>query len=704
MFFDQSFASASIGVAIGMNSVLLARDLTERDRKITLALLTLPATTAIALGLMLGNNIVWLAACFVAIIFTAVLARKFGPRGNALGLIAFSSYVLSIFFHESISVIPWITATIFVSITIAWLVRFVIFPKNHKLRIFWAKRAFLARASIVLRILIDITDDSHQVDPHPTDDALNKRRNKERKNLWAVVNQNLESLNDTMLLIETILVDDLQFHFADTHEASQPNYVSQQTEWFLAVETLCARTVTTILKILAKQANLQKRRAIREALVAVRASLPLTASPRSASETTETLQYIVNAQPNDYDIRRLTVLLRDLQKYADQIPLHELAVNNPNHKAADLNNEGQDTFPSHARTPTTIAWYRDVFFQTAMQAAVAAALSAAAGYWLAPTRWHWAVIASFVIFVQTKTRGDTLIKAWNRFIGTVLGIAAGLLLAKFLQDHLTVEIIGLFICIFLGYYFVRVSYVWLIAFLTTEIALLYGILGKASPDILFVRIEETILGLIIGTLVAVFFLPAKTRPHIKNQISDILRQLSAFYEDITRRFEKNAPVYASTKSAFQLSRSLQNLRLLASPLNSNFASSGFITIKYQIVLISILIYYSRNLAMIASFADYDPQTRKLIHMAAVDLAYNFDCLATAIIDPNQNPVMRSDPERITSVNAAISRYQNMAADPNPEHQPTLSMRSCAILLTLRSSEDVAYQIADEISKFRNIPD
>src|SRR5690606_5566742 len=122
----------------------------------------------------------------------------------------------------------------------------------------------------------------------------------------------------------------------------------------------------------------------------------------------------VNAQPNDYDIRRLTVLLRDLQKYANQIPLQELETNNPNHKAARLNHENQDTFPSHAPTHSSIAWYRDVFFQTAMQAAVAAAFSAAAGYWLAPTRWHWAVIASFVIFVQTKTRADTLIKAWNR--------------------------------------------------------------------------------------------------------------------------------------------------------------------------------------------------------------------------------------------------------------------------------------------------
>lgn len=697
MKFDQSFSSASIGVAIGMNSVLLAKDPTERERKITLALLTVPSTVSITIGLLLGDNQFLLSAGFVAVIFIAVLARKFGERGYAMGLIAFSSYVLSIFFQKSLEAIPWILTTIVTSIALAWIVRFVIFPKNHTVRLFRAKRALLARVSVVLRLLMDIASDQRSSAPPSNAGIFSKKQDKEIHKRWTSVSQNMEELNDTMLLLESILVDDLRYHFHTTRESGQPDYVSQQAEWFLAIETLCARIVTIIFKMLADDIDIQKRRAIVEAIATVRASLP-PASFMKSSQTMDSLQHIANAQPDNYDIRRLAILLRDLQKYADKTPSHNAVHEKTNHNAAPNNTQQADNFHSSSPPRNTKAWYHDVYFQTAIQAGLAASLASIAGYWIAPARWHWAVIATFVIFVRTKTRGETLLKAWHRFLGTIFGVAAGLILAIILQDHLTTEVIGLFLCIFLGYYFLRVSYIWLITFLTLEAALLYGILGTPSPELLFIRVQETILGVLIGILVAAFVLPAKTRPQINAQMKDLLYELSNFYEDITCRIEKNAPVYASTKKTFQLSRSFQALRTLAVPLSSNIAPSGFINIKYQLVLLSALVYYSRTLAMIASFGDYDQQTRNLLKQMAHELTHNFDCLAAAISDPQKTLLMQTDPDNIRSLDTAIIQQKNAAILTQAEPQPNLATRTIALLLTLQSNEDVIYQLADEFSK------
>ena len=71
----------------------------------------------------------------------------------------------------------------------------------------------------------------------------------------------------------------------------------------------------------------------------------------------------------------------------------------------------------------------------AIQATVAGGLAILAGYAVSSTRWFWAVIASFVIFNRATTRGDILMRAWHRILGTVIGVLAGILLATVVRGH-----------------------------------------------------------------------------------------------------------------------------------------------------------------------------------------------------------------------------------------------------------------------------
>jgi uncharacterized membrane protein YccC len=42
-------------------------------------------------------------------------------------------------------------------------------------------------------------------------------------------------------------------------------------------------------------------------------------------------------------------------------------------------------------------------------------------------RWYWAVGATWWIFVNTTSRGETLVRGFRRVLGTVIGIGLGLL-------------------------------------------------------------------------------------------------------------------------------------------------------------------------------------------------------------------------------------------------------------------------------------
>lgn len=143
----------------------------------------------------------------------------------------------------------------------------------------------------------------------------------------------------------------------------------------------------------------------------------------------------------------------------------------------------------------------------AVQVALAASLAIVAGELLSPARWYWAVIAAFVIYSGTASRGQTLTKGWQRILGTVAGVVVGTFVASLVGGNVTVSIVLIFVSLFFGFYLMKVSYVFMVAGTTTMLALLYGLLGQFTVALLVTRVEETAIGAAIGILTAVFVLP-----------------------------------------------------------------------------------------------------------------------------------------------------------------------------------------------------
>lgn len=146
----------------------------------------------------------------------------------------------------------------------------------------------------------------------------------------------------------------------------------------------------------------------------------------------------------------------------------------------------------------------------ACQALAAAAFAAAAGELLYPDRWYWAVGAAWWIFVNTASRGETLVRGFRRLLGTVLGVAAGLAVAVPLGGSPLPTAVLVGACVFGIFYSAPVSYSWMMFFVTVMAGLLYGLLGVLSTALLVLRVEETALGALGAVLAVALVLPVTT--------------------------------------------------------------------------------------------------------------------------------------------------------------------------------------------------
>ena len=130
----------------------------------------------------------------------------------------------------------------------------------------------------------------------------------------------------------------------------------------------------------------------------------------------------------------------------------------------------------------------------AIQVAVAAALAIVVGEAISPSHWYWAVIAAFVIFVGTNSWAETLDKGWQRLLGTVLGVPSGVLVATLVSGNTIASLVMIFVCIFCAFYFMKVTYSLMTFWISTMLALMYGLLGEFTFGLLLLRIEETAVG------------------------------------------------------------------------------------------------------------------------------------------------------------------------------------------------------------------
>ncbi|MFC5156913.1 FUSC family protein [Streptomyces amakusaensis] len=146
----------------------------------------------------------------------------------------------------------------------------------------------------------------------------------------------------------------------------------------------------------------------------------------------------------------------------------------------------------------------------AFQATAACALALALGQLLSDERWYWAVGTAWWIFVNTVSRGETLVRGFRRVLGTVVGVVVGALIAIPLQGAPLPSAALVALCVFGIFYTAAVSYSWMMVAVTLMAGLLYGLLGILDPALLVLRLQETAIGALGAALAVVLVLPVTT--------------------------------------------------------------------------------------------------------------------------------------------------------------------------------------------------
>ncbi|MEU9734869.1 FUSC family protein [Streptomyces sp. NPDC048002] len=201
----------------------------------------------------------------------------------------------------------------------------------------------------------------------------------------------------------------------------------------------------------------------------------------------------------------------------------------------------------------------------AVQATAGAGFALVVGQLVSGERWYWAVGATWWVFVNTTSRGETLVRGFRRVLGTVLGIGLGLVVAIPLDGALLPTAVILAVCVFGIFYTAAVSYTWMMLCVTLLAGLLYGLLGVLDPALLALRLAETGVGALGAVLAVLFVLPVTTHAVTDAWIQRALRCVHAATAEAAARLA-GSPTADPASRVAELETLLGRVRLSIAPL------------------------------------------------------------------------------------------------------------------------------------------
>ncbi|MET9971106.1 FUSC family protein [Streptomyces sp. NPDC006356] len=201
----------------------------------------------------------------------------------------------------------------------------------------------------------------------------------------------------------------------------------------------------------------------------------------------------------------------------------------------------------------------------AIQATAGAGFALVVGQLVSGQRWYWAVGATWWIFVNTTSRGETLVRGFRRVLGTVIGIGLGLLVAVPLHGAPVPTTALLALCVFGIFYTAAVSYTWMMLCVTVLAELLYGLLGVLDPALLALRLAETGVGAVGAALAVLFVLPVTTHTVTDAWIQRALRCVHEATAEAAARLAGDETADPASRVA-ELEQLLGRVRLAVAPL------------------------------------------------------------------------------------------------------------------------------------------
>lgn len=246
----------------------------------------------------------------------------------------------------------------------------------------------------------------------------------------------------------------------------------------------------------------------------------------------------------------------------------------------------------------------------AFQASAACAFAIAVGQFVSGDRWYWAVGTAWWIFVNTASRGETLVRGFRRVVGTVVGIAAGLLIAVPLHGAPAPTAALVAVCVFGIFYTAAPSYSWMMFFVTVMAGLLYGLLGVLHPGLLALRFVETGIGALGAALAVALILPITTHAATDAWVGRALQRVHRCTTEAARRLagdDRADPAPHAAELEILLGRVRMALAPLVHPLSPYRARKA--RARQILVLLDDCAREVRGLAAVAADPDASHDAR-----------------------------------------------------------------------------------------------
>ncbi|MFI6559701.1 FUSC family protein [Streptomyces sp. NPDC050534] len=641
--FDADVRLLVAGAIAAMVSTFAIREKQRAQQAITLALGLLVALASVSLAAVLHSRVVGGDLFFVVLIFCAVYVRRFGDRGTALGLIGFQIYFMALFVGADVSELPTLCGVVAAAFASSAVVRFAIVYETPAGILERLREAFRARLAQLVTAQLDLLD----AGPDEMDKALED------------VRDGTARLHETAMMIQGRLDEGtadgatarlVQRRIADAEIAAQRlgllllNARSAERANTLTLHLPGALVPPGGQLPVPDEATATLRRDLEALRLLVLRPVSADTGTGLAQVRNRLLGYrdeenLPKATPAVQDVFRgigeaaravlgLRIALGAAPDDADDSPStarsrEELDAEDA---AIDAGEEAAEKPQSGLERPTTRA---------AVQVAVGSSLAIIGGEFLSSQRWYWAVLTCWIVFINTASTGEILVKGYRRLLGTVLGVVAGLLLAGLVGHHTWTAFALVLLCVFAMFYTAPLSYTLMSFFVTAALGVLYTLLHTYSLSVLVLRVEETALGAACGIIAAAFVLPVQTDSRTNELLVTVLDRLSDVTDAAVDQLSGGEPADLLDK-ARDLDQALADLRAATQPLTHPVTPmrTRRNTARYVVALLETCAYHARSLAAMAELLPTHPSIAAdpRLRRAGQRLLRNIETIAARVTD------------------------------------------------------------------------
>ncbi|MFJ7333304.1 FUSC family protein [Streptomyces sp. NPDC101110] len=658
------------GAMAAMVATFAIREKQLGAQAVTLALGLPVALASVSLGAVLNSRLVVGDAFFVVLIFCAVYGRRFGDRGTALGLIGFQIYFLSLFVGATVGTLPELCGAMVLAFCSSALMRFAVVPATPAGVLLRLRLAFRARLAQLVSAQAELLD-------APAD---------EMDKALEAVREGTARLHETAMMIQGRLEE-------GTPDESAARLVQRRVaDAEIAAERL------GLLLLTARTAE----RADTLTLHLPGAPAPSLAGPRMPDEAGATLRrdlralhaLVLKAGSGDtgtglahvrnrllgyrdeenlppasaavQDVFRgigesarsvlgLRIALDGPQDESDDTPATARSREELDAEDAAIDGGGEGAAQEEQtglRRPTTRA---------AVQVAVGSSLAIVGGELLSTQRWYWAVLTCWIVFLNTASTGEILVKGYRRLLGTVFGVVAGIVLAGLVGKHTWTAFALVLVLIFAMFYSAPLSYTLMSFFVTAMLGLLYTLLHTYSLDVLLLRIGETALGAACGVVAAALVLPVQTDRRTNELLGTVLERLAEVTEAAVGQLS-GGPADELLDRARDLDQALADLRAATQPLIHPVTPlrTRRNTARYVVALLETCAYHARTLAATAELLPTHPSIAAdpRLRGAAGRTVRNIEAIAARVADEHAGAQVETGPSiaSLLGSDAGTPRY------------------------------------------------